>query len=74
MISGTVFLEAIFRKKTFQVKINEGIGGNVVFEIPNGPWEYLGNYDSQAIAQPGYVFSNWNGGHRFPKFANQWCF
>ena len=62
MTSGTVFLEAIFRKKTFQITINEGTGGNVVFEMPNGPWEYLGNYDLQAIAQPGYVFSNWNGG------------
>ena len=62
MTSSTIFLEAIFRKKTFQVTINEGTGGNVVFEMPNGPWEYLGNYDLQAIAQPGYVFSNWNGG------------
>ena len=62
MISGNVFLTATFRKKNYQVSIIEDTGGNVIFDTPNGPWEYLGKYELDAIAQPGYEFSDWSGG------------
>ena len=58
---GMVMIEAIFRKKNYLVSIVEGTGGNIVFDQPNGPWEYLGNYGLRATAQPGYVFSAWTG-------------
>ena len=58
---GMVMIEAIFRKKNYLVSIEEGTGGNIVFDQPNGPWEYLGNYGLRANAQPGYVFSVWTG-------------
>jgi hypothetical protein len=61
MASGFVMIEALFKKKTYQVELTEGIGGNIVFDSPNGPWEYLSNYKLSAIAQPGYVFSTWSG-------------
>ena len=61
MASGFVMIEALFKKKTYQVELTEGIGGNIVFDTPNGPWEYLSNYKLSAIAQPGYLFSTWSG-------------
>ena len=48
-------------RENYLVSIEEGTGGNIVFDQPNGPWEYLGNYGLRATAQPGYVFSAWTG-------------
>ena len=61
LITGDVMLVANFKKKNFQITLSENDGGNVALELPNGPWEYLGVYKLDAIAQPGYKFSHWSG-------------
>ena len=62
LVSGDVMLIANFKKKNFQINLTENTGGNVILELPNGPWEYLGVYKLDAVAQPGYKFSHWSGG------------
>ena len=61
LAQGDVILIATFKKKNFEITLVEETGGNVIFSTPNGPWEYLGRYELEAVAQPGYRFANWSG-------------
>lgn len=55
------FIMAMFTRKTYEITITEGTGGNVIFDNPNGPWYHFGIHSLQAVAQPGYKFISWNG-------------
>ena len=59
--SGNSFVKAIFNRKHYDVVISSGVGGNVIFNPPNGPWIHFGIYSIQAVPNPGYQFVSWTG-------------
>ena len=60
-VSEAVFVTAIFSPKSFPVMIQANEGGTILANPSEGPWIYSQNYEITAVANPGYVFSNWSG-------------
>ena len=59
--TGSVSITATFAKKTYDVQINESVGGNISLTAGDGSWEHYGVYELNATAQVGYTFSEWQG-------------
>ena len=58
---GDSFIRAQFDKKHYNVEITHGIGGNIIFDAPNGPWMHSDIYSIKAVPNLGYKFVSWNG-------------
>lgn len=59
--NGDQTILANFTRKDYDISLSAGIGGNVIINIPNGPWYHFESYTIQAIPNPGYKFVSWNG-------------
>ena len=57
--NGNASITAQFIKKTYDVNVLEGSGGNVI--LSNGPYEHFEVYDLLANPHPNYLFSHWSG-------------
>ena len=57
--NGNAAINAQFSKKTYDVNVTEGSGGNVI--LASGPYEHFGVYDLVANPHANYLFSHWSG-------------
>ncbi|MFL2914504.1 MAG: hypothetical protein ACJZ64_07705, partial [Opitutales bacterium] len=57
--NGNATINAQFSKKTYDVNVTEGSGGNVI--LTTGPYEHFGAYDLDANPHANYLFSHWSG-------------
>ena len=57
--NGDASIIAQFSKKTYDVNVAEGSGGNVI--LTSGPYEHFGVYDLIANPHANHLFSHWSG-------------